>query len=181
MGFVLPVFAAIGSAVSGATAAVGGVGSALSIGAGILGAGGALVQGAAGSQAGKYNAALQDQEAKVASDQAAYKAGQIAQQTRAKVANAQGAMLENGTEIAGSNVDLLNTIDTAGRLDALTAVYDGTVQSNSYKAQASLSRQSAGNSMLSGFIGAGTKIFSGVADAYSGKTGSASLSRQLSV
>lgn len=166
MAFVIPMFAAVASAAGAATAAVGGVGSALSIGAGVLGGASSVMQGAATSKAASYNAQVQDQQAKSASDQAAYQSATITNQTRARQANAEGSMLENGTELSGSNVDILNAIDTSGRLDAMTAVYDGSVQSTSYENQAALSRQSASNAMLTGFIGAGTKIMSGYADSY---------------
>jgi hypothetical protein len=164
MAFVAPLFA-LAAPLMGA---IGGVSSALGAGAAVLGGVGSIMQGNAANDAAKYNATLAQQQGQVAQSQAAYKAAQIEKQTRMKVASASGGMLENGLELTGSNTDILNNIADYGKLDELTAVYDGSVQKTSYANQAQLDKMSGQNSLIAGYMGAGSKVLSGVANAYKG-------------
>ena len=167
MAFIPPSIAAVAAAAGSASSAIG-------IGASVLGAVGSVVTGVAGAKAAEYNKAVDLQQAKTSTEQAAYKAAAIEKQTRLRTQATQGAMLQNGLELSGSATDLVNAERDQGHLDALTAIYDGTVRANNATNAAKLESRKAANSYLSGFIGAGTKLMSGVADAYKGSGSAAS-------
>ena len=166
MAFIPAALAAVGTAVSGATAAAGGLGTVLGVGSAVLGGVGAISQGMASSQAAAYNADAARMQARVAQDQAAFKAAEIARQTRLKTAAAVAGGLENGFEQGGSMTTLTGAIQDTGNLDKLLAVYDGSVRATGYNNQAALDDAQSGYDEEAGFLGAATKTLSGVAAAY---------------
>lgn len=161
MAFILPAFTAIGSFLGGGT-------SALSIGGAILSAGGTLVSAIAGSNAANYNAKVAEQQAKVEEDKAAARASNEATKTRLRAAATRAGSLQNGFELDGSVLDLIDTVETQGKLDELTAMWDGTTRAQGLRNSAELSRSQARGAMIGGLIGAGNSFLSGYSKSYLG-------------
>jgi hypothetical protein len=172
MAFIIPAavaaISAIGSTVSAAGAAAT-IGTVASIGSGILGAVGAVQQGKAASQASKYNAAVQEQQANAEQNQAVTRATEVATRTRQRVAATRAGAIQNGFETDGSVADILSTVETQGTLEGLTALYDGSVRAQGLRSSAELNRASASSSLTAGYINAGTSVLSGFSKSY-GKT-----------
>lgn len=162
----------IGAAVAGA---VGSASSVIGIGATLLGAAGSAVSGIAASNAANYNAEVQQQQAHTALEQGAIQAGNAAETSKQRVAAASAGMLENGTELTGSNSSLLDEMTAQGKLDEMTAVYSGQVKATGYQNQAKLYQSQAGSDLLGGFMGAGSKLMTGAADFYKNRSTSISV------
>jgi len=172
MAFLVPVFTAIGSAIGG-TAAAGAAtagaataatastaATALTVGSTLLSAAGALSQARSQRDAAKYNAAIQEQQAKIALNQGAEKATDVARRTQQRTAAARAGYLQGGMELSGSAGDVLSAIETQGALDELTALYDSQVTAQGHYANASLERSSAGSATTAGWFNAGNALLS---------------------
>lgn len=127
---------------------------------------GAIQSGNAQAAAATYNARVQEQNAKVAQDQAASVASQKIRENRQRMAAGRGAVMQNGFELTGTPLDILDQADVQGNLDYLTAIYDGKVAATGYQNNATLYKMEAKNARRAGMIGAGTAMLSGVADAF---------------
>ncbi len=168
MAFILPAFAAIGSALGGAGGIAGTIGSIASVGGAVLGAVGAVQQGNAKAAAARYNAQVKQQQAAQVMDQASVRASNESVKTRQRVAAARAGSIQNGFENSGSVVDILSTVEQQGTLEGLTAMYEGGVRAQALRSGAALDEASASNARTAGYIGAGTSILSGVSRAYTG-------------
>lgn len=156
MASLLPVFGAIG----------GSLGSVLTAGSAVVGAVSAVGQGIAASNAAKYNAAVQRNQAEAETLQSVAKATEVATRTRQKVASTRAAFAQNGFEISGSPLDIVNAVAQQGELEQLTALYDGSQRARGLRASAELNDYQAKNAMTAGYIGAGTSILSGASKLY---------------
>ena len=156
MAFLLPVFGAIG----------GSLGSVLTAGSAVVGAVSAVGQGIAASNAAKYNAAVQRNQAEAETLQSVAKATEVATRTRQQVASTRAAFAQNGFEISGSPLDIVNAVAQQGELEQLTALYDGSQRARGLRASAELNDYQAKNAMTAGYIGAGTSILSGASKLY---------------
>lgn len=158
------------AAVAGTAAAAVGTGfslsTALSIGSAALGVVGSLAAGSAGKQSADYNAQVMEQQALVTQQQGASKATEIAVRNRQKMAAIRGGALENGLELSGSVNDVLDTANTAGTLDQITALYDSTTRASGLRQNASMERVRGDNAMTASYINAGTSLLSGFSKAY---------------
>lgn len=161
MAIIAPLIA-VGSAALSTAAPVLGAASALLSGVGML------QQGVATKQAAEFNQQVSNIQAKQAADEAAFKAGQIARQTDQKLATARAGVLQNGLELEGSPTDLLTAIRDTGTMDYMTAVYEGGSRAAGYKNDALLSGMKAGYAMPAAMLGAGARVFGGLADVYKG-------------
>lgn len=186
MAFLVPVVASIGSALgsalggtaaagaaaTGATAAAAATGStfslgtALTVGSTLLGTFGALQQGKAASDAAKYNAEIQRQQAAQEEANAAARATEQGTRTRQKVAATRAAAVQSGLELDGSVADILDVVETQGALEGLTSLYEGTLKARGLRASAALNDSNARNSRTAGFIGAGTSLLTGASKLY---------------
>jgi hypothetical protein len=184
MAFLLPVFAAVGSAIgsvftggaaaagaagaAGAAAAGGGfsLGTALTVGSTLLGVAGTLAQGQAAKNAAEYNAKVQEQQAEITNQQAGAKATEIAQRTRQKMSGVRAASIESGLELSGSVNDVLDTVQTQGTLDAMTAIYDGTTRAQGLRNSAALERSKGKSAVTASYLGAGSSLLTGFSKAY---------------
>ncbi|RJT42010.1 hypothetical protein D3227_04855 [Mesorhizobium waimense] len=157
------------------------LGIALTIGSTLLGAAGSIQQAQATSAANKYNAQVQDMNAKLADRKAkdAIDRGVLEEQRkRQQVAGIQGqqraAMAANGVDLSfGSPLDTL--VDTAvmGELDALTIrtnanreAYDYKVDAVNKRAGATMSRMSASAASTGGYLDALGTVLTGGGKAY---------------
>ena len=186
MAFLLPVFAAVGSAVgsvftggaaaagaAGAAAGAAGVagssfslGTALTVGSTLLGAVGTIGAGQAQENAAEYNAKVQEQQAQIANDQAGAKASEIATRTRQKQAGVRAASLESGLELSGSVNDVLDTVQSQGTLDAMTAIYDGTTRAQGLRNSVELERAKGKSAASASYLGAGSSLLTGFSKLY---------------
>ncbi len=182
MAFLLPVFAAVGSAVgsvftggaaAGAAAGAAGVagssfslGTALTVGSTLLGAVGTIGAEQAQKNAAEYNARVQEQQAQIANDQAGAKASEIATRTRQKQAGVRAASLESGLELSGSVSDVLDTVQSQGTLDAMTAIYDGTTRAQGLRNSVELERAKGKSAVTASYLGAGSSLLTGFSKLY---------------
>lgn len=65
--------------------------------------------------------------------------------------------------------DILDTVETQGTLEGLTAIYDGSVRAQGLRSSAELNRANARNSLTAGYLNAGTSLLSGFSRAYTGR------------
>lgn len=183
MAFLIPVFTAIGSAVgsvfggtaaaagaTGAAAATAGTGfslsTALTVGSTLLGAVGAIQQGQAAKDAAEYNAQVQEQQSKIAQDQGAAKATEIAARTKQRLAGARAGSIQNGLELDGSVTDVLDTVRKQGALDELTALYDSNLRAQGLRQSAAAERAKGSNAVAASYLGAGTSLLTGFSKLY---------------
>lgn len=167
MAFLVPVFTAIGSAMGG-TAAAGAAtaatastaATALTVGSTLLSAAGALSQARSQRDAAKYNAAVQEQQAKITLNQGAEKATEVARRTQQRTAAARAGFLQSGMELSGSAGDVLSAMETQGALDELTALYDSQVTAQGLYSNAALERSAAGSATTAGWLNAGNALLS---------------------
>lgn len=167
MAFIPAALASIGTALgaSAATAtAVGATVAATTVS--VLGVGASAL---ASSNASRFQANLAEMQGKQAQEQAGLKAGEIARENRQKIAAATAGAQENGFDVSGSPLDLINQTERQGQLDYLTAVYDGSVQATGLNATAKNYRNQASNALIGGVLGMGSKALGGMASVYSTK------------
>lgn len=143
---------------------------AAGLGAGLLGAVGSVAQGYATQQAQEYNAKVLQIQAKTSEDQAAAASANLVDKTRRQVATGIASGLEGGSNFSGSFRDIVTNADAFGHLDALNAIYKGTVAGTGYRNQAAADIYAGNAAWTGGLIGAGTNLLKGVGVAY--KSGS---------
>lgn len=169
MAFLAPIGLALGASAASA-ATVGAIAASTAVS--VLGTGAAAL---ASSNAASFQADLQARQAKMATEQGAAKAGEVARQNRQTSAAARAGAIQNGFDLTGSTADLLGQVERQGELDYLTAVYDGSVEATGLNASAGLSRRAASNALVTGAIGAGTQAFGGAAKIYGARSNSLSV------
>lgn len=168
MAFMAPIFAAIGSAASGAAGAIGGSASSLSLGS-ILSAGGLGLNVLGRIQQGRATGAVADANARAAAIDARQKqeaaksdALELSRERR-KMIGTQAAMLgAGGMDISGgSPLEVL--LDTTRKFerDIQMRGYLGDIGASGSMFEASLHRLREKNARKSGWMGAGTSLFSG--------------------
>lgn len=127
---------------------------------------GAIQQGQAANKAAQYNASVMEQDARRAQDEAATRAGETARRTRQALAATRAGAAENGFALSGSIDDLLGQTERQGNLDALTAVYEGRVRSDSLRSQANITRFEGKNAQRAGYTRALGSLFSAAGSTY---------------
>lgn len=130
-------------------------------------ASGALAQGRAASQAASYNAQVLENNALTEQLSASARASGAARGSNQRIASTRAAASASGFEQSGSISDLIGQAQLQGELEYLTAVYDGTLRSQSLRSAAAGQRAEGANARRSSRIGAATSLFSGVSSAFS--------------
>jgi len=156
--------------------------------AGILGAVGAFAQGSAeaanyGAQqkALNYQADIEAANAKMVGQQASAEEERVRREGRQVLGGQRAAIAESGTSFSGSNLDIIRQSTTAAELDALNVQYAGNVErigllnqekATRFNASVAGANKKSANKMrwvsaigsgLSGYGGAGGKMFFGKA------------------
>lgn len=175
MAFLAAAVPAVLGAVGSATAAAGGTGAALSIGASLLSGYGAVQAGKAENAAAQYNASVNDLQARQAGEQAALKASEVARRSRQSQAAGRAAALVNGFEQTGSVVDVLNQAARSDELDYLTAIYDGSVQAAGLRSEAQLNRARGASAKRAGKMAAGASLLTAANSFYSSRARKANV------
>jgi hypothetical protein len=96
--------------------------------------------GQAQEKAYQYNAQIQEQNAKVAQDKAAYEAEKQAQRVRRLTATQRAAYAASGVTQSGSALDLQEDSVIQGEMDRLAVLYGGNVEAANARSEAELSR-----------------------------------------
>ena len=96
--------------------------------------------GKAQEAAYEYNAKVQEQNAKVAQDKAAYEAERQAQRIRRLNATQRAAYAASGVQLSGTALDLMEDSTTQGEMDRLAILYGGDVEAANMRSEATLSR-----------------------------------------
>lgn len=154
----------------------------LSIGSTVMGGIGAIQQGNAAAEAGRYNARVADMNAEMSrrrAKDAQERGAREEQRKRQEVATIKGqqvaAMAANGVDLTfGSPLETLRDTAILGEIDALSIrknaareAYDHEVAAVNGKADATLSRMNADASQTGGYLAAAGTILGGASDAYS--------------
>ena len=139
---------------------------ALSAVSGAIGAVGAISSANAQAAAAQYNATVQEQQARVAMDQASAQASIEARKTRQLVAAAEAGAMEGGLTLTGTTNAVINQARDEGNMNVLLAMYDGSLKATGYRNNAALDRANAKSSRVAGYFGAATSALGGVSDYY---------------
>lgn len=149
---------------------------ALTVGATIMSAVGQIQQGQAQKQQADYQAAVARNNEQIANNYAKMDMDKAAQdqqnqdmKTKAMVGNQLSAQGASGLDVgSGSLVDVRTSSAELGKLDSLTAynngektAYGDKVKATNFAADAQLDKTKGENSMLAGYIGAGSSILGG--------------------
>jgi len=178
MAFVMPLFAALGTA-AGAPAAAAGI-AGLSIASGALGVVGAIQQGQQASAAAKSEANMAEYNAKVAEIQArqAYAAAGVQEdETRRRGRVALGNQIAASAEAgAGLNGDLLRESVYGIEEDSMAIRYEGDLKAQGLKDAAALQRSAAAvardrgkRAVTASYLNAGSSVLN-AATSYYGTT-----------
>lgn len=133
-------------------------------------------QALASHNSAEFQAKLAGIQARQSQDQASVKASEVARDTKQRTAELRAGTLSNGFELSGSPLDLLRQTERQGKLDYLTAVYDGSVQAQGLRATAQNYKRQASNALIQGAIGMGSAALGGVSDVYKMRGNSISVS-----
>lgn len=166
MAFLAAAVPMVIGALAPAGAAAGAGASGLSLAATALSTTGTAVSAIAEQRAASYNAKVNDIQAGQAIEQAGLKSSEIARRNTQEAAAGRAGAAQNGFENTGSINDLLQQTARGGELDRLAAVYDGSVQAASLRADAKMNRQRGKQALVGGVIGAGAKALGGVSNFY---------------
>lgn len=122
--------------------------------------------GKAQQAAANYNAMIDEQNAKMARDQAAFEADRQASKLRRVVASQRVGYLASGVTISGSAMDLLTDTVIQGEMDRLAIIYGGEAEAVSSLNQATANRMSGKAAAKAGTIGAFGSLLGGAGSAY---------------
>lgn len=161
------------------------------VAAGAVGAVGAIQQANAASASAKYNAAVQENNAKtiernrkIALDQAESDASSKARENTRTLATIRANYGKSGLDMAGSALDVLEDSAIEGAFDVSKIRYQGEVRALGYtdeaaaqRAGAELSRMNAKSQQTAGYIGAASSLIGGVSKAGSSLAGGGTLTR----
>lgn len=127
---------------------------------------GAQVSADAQSDAAKYNAAVNRNNAASAAQQGAFDAQQIRDRNRRLLAQQRNAFAANGiVPDSGSAADVSADSAQQGEMQALMAIYTGRSSANSFEARARLNSLEAANAQTAGQIGVASTIIGGFGNA----------------
>jgi hypothetical protein len=139
---------------------------ALAIVGGLISAVGSVAQGAAAARAANFNAAVANQNAKIAQDQGYENEAQQRRLNARKLSAANANIGVSGVTAEGSPLDVLGEVASAGEYDAQQIRYGAAIKSLNYRTQAQQYKEEAKSSMTAGFIGAASSLIGGASSAY---------------
>ena len=121
----------------------------------------------------RYNATVNDNNARAASEQAAFKEDQQRRQFRQLQGQAIAGLSQSGLGFSGSSLDLLKQNEVNNELDNLVIRYEGQNKANAFKSQAAIDRTNAGiydsnakSAITGGYINAGAGLLSSASNYY---------------
>jgi len=120
-----------------------------------------------------YNAAVAERDARQAMITASARQEQFRQQARRELGRQRAAQAESGLAAAGSVLGVLDQSAVDAEMDALLIGHEGELQARALRErgaldsfEAGIHRRSARDARAAGFVAAGTRLLSGVAEAY---------------
>lgn len=122
---------------------------------------GSLVGGFAQAAADRRDAAIADQNADIAEDQARARQDMIRREARKLKGAQRAAAGAAGITLDGSAFDVMEDSAIEAELDALTAGYEGKLEARAYRSAAAAKRYSARSALFEGVTGAGAQALSG--------------------
>jgi hypothetical protein len=118
----------------------------------------------------RYNATVNENNAKAAAEQASFKEDQQRRQFRQLQGQAIAGTAQSGVGFSGSPLDLLRQNEVNNELDNLVIRYEGQNQQNTFKSAAALDRMNAGiyesnakSAITGGYLSAGAGLLSSAA------------------
>ena len=137
------------------------------IGSTALSAYGSMQEGKSALQNAKADAKQLREQADMARAQGTREAEQEARIKRKNISDAQARMAgSGGTVDSAGNVETLGKIEAVGEYNALTALYEGEVESEGLEAQAKQRRKEGDQAMAASRTKALSTIISGASSAY---------------
>lgn len=122
---------------------------------------GSLSQGQAQSNAYEYNAAVAQQNAGVARDQAAFQASQQERENKLRAGAIAAAQGKSGGTSSGSVLDVLGDVAAQGELERQSILYQGEINARGQMNTAALDRMSASNARTGSYWKAGGELLAG--------------------
>lgn len=132
--------------------------------------GGLLYSGEKKAQADEFNAKVADQNAQVASTQGNAREEDQRQRGRQMIGRQLAASAESGTELTGSNLDLLHTSLYGMAIDSSNIRYETQLRSSGLQTQAMLNRQQADSTRTGSYLSAAGKLI-GASKSYTSSGG----------
>ena len=118
--------------------------------------------GKAQQKAYEYNAAIQERNAQIARDQAAYEARRQESRTRKVLASQRVAYSASGFRAnVGTALDTLRQTVAEGEMDRMAILYGGSVEAVNQRSQAALSRMQGKAAKTAGTYAAAGTLLSG--------------------
>lgn len=151
--------------ITAATIAIAGVAIA-AVSAGV-GAYSAIQQGKAQEDAAKYSAAVDRNNAILASQKSQYEADRQRKRNLILRGKQQAAYAKSGVEITGSPEDVMFDSAIEGNLDILATRYAGEISTRDYEGRARLQDLRGSQAASSSYFNAGSSILSGAGQAAS--------------
>lgn len=128
---------------------------------------GALRQGQASRDASNYNAAIMQQNAVIARQEAADLARQFDRETIQRMGAIRAAQGHAGGDAgAGSVLDVLGDVAAQSELEKQNILYRGELKARGYTNTADLDRMAGANAVRSSRYQAGAELLSGAGNAY---------------
>lgn len=133
------------------------------VGSTVLQATGALGEGKAGYKSGMYDAAVAEENARLATLDGAMRESAIRREGRQIDGEMIAAMGASGVQLGtGSALEVLRESAYNNELDALTERYNAAAEARGYRLDAARSRAGAKDARKAGFLRAGAAILGGV-------------------
>jgi hypothetical protein len=131
------------------------------------GAAATVYSGVKQSQAADYNAQVQRNEQRLATDQAAAQSNLVLRQSREQLGRQAAAFGSAGVGYGGSSEGALDASAINGELDVLNTRYKGQIAGYGYGVQASIDQQEGKTALASSGLMAGAALLKGANSAYS--------------
>lgn len=161
-------------AIATALAIVAGVAA---LAGGAIGAVSSIQQGEAAEKSAQFNAAVERNNAQIATDQARYQADRVRRRNLLLLGTQRAGYAKAGVTSGGTPEDVMFDSSTEGELDALAALYSGRVNSASLAARARLTESEGANLKSASQISAGASLLGGISQGASLYATSSSRSR----
>lgn len=130
---------------------------------------GAIQQGKAAKQAADYNATINLQNAQIARSQAEAAAKQHERETYLRLGSIHaGQGHAGGAAGEGSVLDVLGDVAAQRELERQNIFYNAELQARSFQNTATLDTWQGNNAKQASYMKAGTELFKGVSNMYSG-------------
>ena len=126
---------------------------------------GAIQQGQAAKAAGKFNEAVNAQNAEIARTNARVQAGQVQRENALRLGAIRAAAGASGGTQEGSVLDVIADVGRQGELDRQYVIYQGEAQARGYTNTASLDRMGAKAASNASYYKAGSELLGGAASA----------------